>query len=120
MLNGLPWKRTEIILSFFKLPPSTAFWTLLLTMRATPFLLRDSFHSSRYIGHLILVSYFIQLPDFPLFSWLVLQDERTLIQAANECTFAVLLRFIFCLSSALGKSTLLLHLHILFLRSPES
>ena len=33
---------TEIILSFFRLHPSTAFWTLLLIMMATPFLLRDS------------------------------------------------------------------------------
>ena len=40
--NGLPWKRTETILSFLRLYPNTAFWTLLLTMRATPFLLRDS------------------------------------------------------------------------------
>ena len=29
-------------LSFLKLHPSTAFWALSLTMRATPFLLRDS------------------------------------------------------------------------------
>ena len=28
ILNGLPWKRTEIILSFSRLHPSTAFWTL--------------------------------------------------------------------------------------------
>ena len=27
-LNALPWKRTEIILSFLTLHPSTAFWTL--------------------------------------------------------------------------------------------
>ena len=39
---GLPWKQTEIILSFLRLYPSTAFWTLLLTMMATPFLLRYS------------------------------------------------------------------------------
>ena len=32
----------EIILSFLWLHSSTAFWTLLLIMRATPFLLRDS------------------------------------------------------------------------------
>ena len=32
----------EIILLFLRLYPSTAFQTLLLTMRATPFLLRDS------------------------------------------------------------------------------
>ena len=42
ILNGLPWKRTEIILSFLRLHPSTAFQTLLLTMMATPFLLRYS------------------------------------------------------------------------------
>ena len=40
ILNGLPWKRTEIILSFLRLQPSTAFRTLLLTMMATPFFLR--------------------------------------------------------------------------------
>jgi len=33
---------TEIILSFLRFHPSTAFQTLLLTMMATPFLLRDS------------------------------------------------------------------------------
>ena len=42
ILNGLPWSRTEIILSFLRLHPSTAFQTLLLAMTATPFLLRDS------------------------------------------------------------------------------
>ena len=42
-LNGLPWKQTEIILLFLRLHPSTTFHTLLLTMRSTPFLLRDSF-----------------------------------------------------------------------------
>ena len=41
ILNGLPCKRTEIILLFLKLHSSTTFWTLLLTMRAIPFLLRD-------------------------------------------------------------------------------
>ena len=40
ILNGFPWKQTEIILSFLRLHPSTALWTLLLTMMATPFLLR--------------------------------------------------------------------------------
>ena len=40
---SLPWKWTEIIVLFLRLHPSTAFQTLLLTMRATPFLLRDSF-----------------------------------------------------------------------------
>ena len=42
VLNDFPWKWTEIILSFFRLHPSTAFWSLLLTVMATPFLLRDS------------------------------------------------------------------------------
>ena len=32
-----PWKRIEIILVFLTLHPNTAFWTLLLTMMATPF-----------------------------------------------------------------------------------
>ena len=32
MLNGLSWKQTEIILSFWGLHPRTAFQTLLLTM----------------------------------------------------------------------------------------
>ena len=41
ILNGLPWKRTEISLSFLRLHPSSAFQTLLLTMMATPFLLRE-------------------------------------------------------------------------------
>ena len=43
ILNGLPWKWTEINLSFLRLHLSTAFWTLLLTMMATPFPLRDSY-----------------------------------------------------------------------------
>ena len=42
ILNGLPWKQTEIMLLFLRLHPSTAFQTILLTMMATPFLLRDS------------------------------------------------------------------------------
>ena len=42
-LNGLTWKRTEIILSFLRWRPGTAFWTLFLTMRATLFLLRNSY-----------------------------------------------------------------------------
>ena len=37
ILNCLPWKQRSI-LSLLGLHPSTAFWTLLLTMRATPFL----------------------------------------------------------------------------------
>ena len=32
ILNGLPWKQTEIILSFLRLHPSTTFQTLLLTI----------------------------------------------------------------------------------------
>ena len=42
ILNGLLWKRTEIILSFLRLNPSTAFQTLSLIMMATLLLLRDS------------------------------------------------------------------------------
>ena len=30
ILNGLPWKQTEIILSFLKVHPSTAFQTLFI------------------------------------------------------------------------------------------
>ena len=41
MLNGMPEKGTKIILLFLRLHPSTAFQTLLLTMRATPRLLRS-------------------------------------------------------------------------------
>ena len=32
----------QVILSFLRLHPRTAFWTLLLTIRSSPFLLRDS------------------------------------------------------------------------------
>ena len=42
ILNGLPGKETEIFLSFLRSHPGTAFQTLLLTMRDTSFLLRDS------------------------------------------------------------------------------
>ena len=42
ILNGLPWKGTEIILLCLRLHPHTAFWTILLTMRAAPFLVRNS------------------------------------------------------------------------------
>ena len=55
ILNGLPWKQREIILSFFRLHPSTAFQTLLLTIRATPFLLRILADGGRYNGHLNLI-----------------------------------------------------------------
>ena len=40
-LNCLPWKWTEVILSFLRFHPSTAFWSLLLTVNATPYLLSD-------------------------------------------------------------------------------
>ena len=36
ILNGLPWKWTEIVLSFLRLHPSTEFQSLLLTMMVTP------------------------------------------------------------------------------------
>ena len=35
ILNGLPWKRTEIILSFLRLHPSTGFRTLFKKIRDT-------------------------------------------------------------------------------------
>ena len=38
ILNGLPWKRTEIILSFLRLHPSTAFWILLFLGKGYSFL----------------------------------------------------------------------------------
>ena len=41
ILYGLPWKRTEIILSFLRLRPSTAFHTLLLTVRVKEKLQQD-------------------------------------------------------------------------------
>ena len=34
ILNDLPWKQMEIVLLFLRFHPSTAFWTLLLTMIA--------------------------------------------------------------------------------------
>ena len=43
MLNGMPWKQTETILSFLRLHPSSALQTLLLTMRATPFFSKGFF-----------------------------------------------------------------------------
>ena len=52
ILNSLPWKQTEIIPLFLRLHPSTAFQTLLLTMRDTSFFLRCSGHSYRYNDHL--------------------------------------------------------------------
>ena len=42
ILNDLPWNQTEIILLFLRLHPSTEFWTLLLTTRATSFFLGNS------------------------------------------------------------------------------
>ena len=46
------WEMNRDHSSFLRLHPSTTFWTLLLTMMATPFFLRDSCCSSRYNGHL--------------------------------------------------------------------
>ena len=45
-LNALPWKRTEIILSFLRMHPSTAFGALFFDYEAI------LAHSSRYNGHL--------------------------------------------------------------------
>ena len=41
-VEWFPLEQTKIILSFLRLHPCTPFRTLLLTMRATPFLPRDS------------------------------------------------------------------------------
>ena len=65
-LNDLSWKRTKIILSFLRLHPSTLFWIILLTMRATLFLLGA--HSNKYNGHLkfnspILVHFSSLIPN---------------------------------------------------------
>ena len=72
MLNGLPWKATEIILSFLRLQPGTAFLTLCLTMRATPFILRDSCpHSSRWSSELnlpVLVHFSSLIPKMSVFT----------------------------------------------------
>ena len=46
----------------WRLHPSTAFWTLLLTTRANPFLLlRDSCCASRYNGHLNYICPFLSI-----------------------------------------------------------
>ena len=50
ILNGWPWKWTEIILLYLRLYPSTAFQTLLLTIRATQFLLRDAWRQQQRWG----------------------------------------------------------------------
>ena len=41
ILNGLPWKRTEILLSFLRLHPNTAFQTLFKKIRDT----KGTFHA---------------------------------------------------------------------------
>ena len=51
ILIDLPWKLTEIFLSFLWLYPSTTFFTLLLTMRPTPFLLRNVCAFSSILFH---------------------------------------------------------------------
>ena len=68
ILNDLPWKQTEIILSFLKLHSSTAFWTLSLTMMAAPFLLRDS--CPQYYSLLISSTssaVLFEIPDYDIF-----------------------------------------------------
>ena len=41
-IEWFAWKRREIILSFLRLHPSTAFQTLLWTVSTSPLFLRDS------------------------------------------------------------------------------
>ena len=60
-IEGLPrkWTDQSVILRFH---PITAFWTLLLTMMATPFLLRGSCHSSSwYDVHLNYIHPFLSI-----------------------------------------------------------
>ena len=66
--NPLWWKGH---LSFLRFHPSTAFQSLLLTRRATPFLLRDSYSISRYNGHLNYI--------FPY--WSILVQIRSVAQS---------------------------------------
>ena len=66
-MNGLPWKRTEIILSFLRLLPNTAFWTL-VDFEGYFLSSKGFFPQSRYNGHLsqihpfqsILVHWFVK------------------------------------------------------------
>ena len=69
ILNGLPWKRTEIILSFFRWHPSTSLQTLLLTMMATPFLLRDSCLQSSELNSPIPVHFSSLIPRMLMFTF---------------------------------------------------
>ena len=61
ILNGLPWKVTEIILPFLRLYPSTAFCTFLLTVRAVHFLWKILYHSSGHNGHLNYICPFLSI-----------------------------------------------------------
>ena len=60
ILNNLLWNQTEILLSFLRLHPSIAFQTLFLTMKAFPFLKRDSVRS-RYNSHLNCIHSFCSI-----------------------------------------------------------
>ena len=42
MLNGFPWQQIKIILQLLRLHPNTVFQIILLTVKVTPFLLKDS------------------------------------------------------------------------------
>ena len=52
ILNGNPLEMNRYHSGVLRLHPSTVFWALLLTMRATPFFSKVLVHSSRYNGHL--------------------------------------------------------------------
>ena len=53
MLDGLSWKRTEIILLYFEIVPKYCISDSLVDFGGTVSLLGDSCpHSSRYNGHL--------------------------------------------------------------------
>ena len=69
ILNDLHWKQTVIILPFLRLHPSTAFQTLLQTMRATPFLLRESCPQYQILIHLPIPVHFGSLiPRMSIFT----------------------------------------------------
>ena len=96
MLNGLPWKQINTILLLLRLHPSTAFWTLLLTMRAVTFLLRDS--CSRYNGHLnsvhpfpyTLVHWF---PEMLMFTLAISCSTMSNLPWFMDLTFQVPMRY---------------------------
>ena len=77
ILNGLPWKRIEIILLFLRLHPSTAFQTLLLTMMATSFLLRHSCPPVHFSSLIPRMSMFTLVISFDHFQFALIHGPDT-------------------------------------------